>query len=73
MFLEAMEKDLGAVDTLLAEGRIGEIRTWLNEKIHTYGNTRRPKEVLLAVCGREATAEPLLTYFRKKYSAYYDL
>ncbi|MBQ2032290.1 MAG: carboxypeptidase M32 [Lachnospiraceae bacterium] len=73
MFLEAMEKDLGAVDTLLAEGRIGEIRTWLNEKIHRYGNTRLPKEVLLAVCGREATAEPLLTYFRKKYSAYYDL
>jgi carboxypeptidase Taq len=73
MFLEAMEKDLGAVDTLLAEGRIGEIRTWLNEKIHRYGSTRLPKEVLLAVCGREATAEPLLTYFRKKYSAYYDL
>ena len=73
MFLEAMEADLGSVDTLLAEGRIGEIRAWLSEKIHQYGNLRRPKEVLLAVCGKEATAEPLLRYFRNKYAAYYDL
>ena len=73
MFLEAMEADLGSVDTLLAEGRIGEIRAWLSEKIHQYGSLRRPKEVLLAVCGKEATAEPLLRYFRNKYAAYYDL
>ena len=73
MFLEAMEADLGPIDPILAEGRIGEIRAWLTEKIHRHGNTRRPKEVLAAVCGREATAEPLLRYCRRKYSMYYNL
>ncbi|MBP5354047.1 MAG: carboxypeptidase M32 [Lachnospiraceae bacterium] len=73
MFLEAMEAELGSVDTLLAEGKIGEIRGWLNRNIHRYGCTRLPKEVLLKVCGREATAEPLLRYFREKYAKYYNL
>ena len=73
MFLEAMEAELGSVDELLAAGRIGEIRGWLNRNIHQYGSTRRPKEVLREVCGREATAEPLLRYFREKYKKYYNL
>ena len=73
MFLEAMEAEIGSVDTLLAEGKIGEIRGWLNRNIHRYGCTRLPKEVLLKVCGREATAQPLLKYFREKYAKYYDL
>jgi len=73
MFLEAMEADLGPIDPILAQGRIGELRAWLSEKIHRYGSTRHPKEVLLAVCGREATAEPLLRYFREKYSRYYSV
>ena len=27
-------KEIGDVDTILREGRIGEITKWLNEKIH---------------------------------------
>ncbi|MBR5712211.1 MAG: carboxypeptidase M32 [Lachnospiraceae bacterium] len=73
MFLEAIEADLGPVDTLLRDGRIREITAWLNKKIHVYGSTRLPKEVLKAVCGREATAQPLLKYFREKYEKYYEL
>ena len=73
MFLDAMEEELGSVDTLLADGKIGEIRAWLNRNIHRYGCTRLPKEVLLNVCGREATAEPLLRYFREKYAKYYAI
>lgn len=73
MILDAMTAELGSVDTILREGRILEITHWLNEKIHRYGNTRRPKEVLQTVCGREATAEPLLRYFKEKYSAYYGI
>ena len=38
------EKELGSVDTLLAEGRIGEITGWLREKIH-----RSPTEAFLSV------------------------
>jgi carboxypeptidase Taq len=73
MFLDKIEADLGPVDDLLAAGKIGDIREWLNKNIHWYGSRRLPKEVLQAVCGREATAEPLLRYFTEKYSKYYKL
>lgn len=73
MFLETMETELGSVDTLLAEGRIGEITKWLNERIHQYGSTRTPKEVIAAVCGKEISAEPLIRYFKVKYTELYGL
>lgn len=73
MYLDTMEVELGSVDKLLAEGRIAEITKWLNEKIHQYGSTRTPKEVIEAVCGKEVSAEPLVRYFKKKYTEVYGL
>ncbi len=73
MYLDALEEELGSVDVLLAEGRIGEITKWLNEKIHRYGSTRTPKEVIEKVCGREVSAEPLIRYFKEKYTEIYGL
>lgn len=73
MFLDAMEAELGPVDDLLADGKLKDIVGWLNKKIHWYGSRRLPKEVLQNVCGREATAEPLLRYFRDKYARYYAI
>ena len=62
-----------ADDALLAEGRISEITKWLNEKIHQYGSTRSPKEVIRYVCGKEVSAEPLIRYFKEKYTKVYNL
>lgn len=73
MFLDAIRKELGDVDALLKDGKISEITKWLNEKIHWYGNTRKPKEVIRAVCGREISAEPLIRYFKEKYTEIYGL
>ncbi len=73
MYLEELEKELGSVDELLAAGKIGEITKWLNQKIHWYGSTRTPKEVIANVCGKEVSAEPLIRYFKEKYSKLYDL
>lgn len=73
MYLDRIEAELGPVDTLLKEGRIGEITKWLNEKIHWYGSTRTPKEVIEKVCGGEVSAEPLIRYFKKKYTEVYGL
>lgn len=73
MYLEQIEKDLGSIDTILAEGRILEITKWLNEKIHRFGSTRTPKETLSAVCGKEVTAEPIIRYFKEKYTKVYGL
>lgn len=67
MLREQVEKELGSIDTILAEGRIMEITKWLNEKIHKYGSIRLPKDTLMEVCGREVTAQPLIKYFKEKY------
>lgn len=67
MFLEAIEADMGSLDDILAAGRIKDITKWLNEKIHVYGSTRKPAEVISAVCKKEISAQPILKYFRNKY------
>ena len=72
MFLQVIEHDLGSIDELLAAGRILEITHWLNEKIHRYGGLRLPKDVLREVCHKELSAQPLLTYFREKYTKQYQ-
>ena len=73
MYLERIEEQLGSVDQILAEGRIGEITKWLNEHIHFYGSTRAPKEVIWAVCQKEVSAQPLIRYFTEKYTKIYEL
>ncbi len=73
MFLDTLRQELGDVDALLKEGRIREITQWLNQKIHWYGSTRRPGEVISAVCGREISAEPLIRYFKEKYGEIYGI
>ena len=72
-YLQQLEKEMGPVDDVLREGRIKEITKWLNERIHQYGSTRRPKEVIEAVCHTEPTAEPLIRYFTNKYTELYNL
>jgi carboxypeptidase Taq len=73
MFLDALEQEMGSVDTILKEGRISEITGWLNRKIHVYGSTRLPKDVIAQVCGKEISAEPLIRYFTEKYTRIYRL
>lgn len=73
MYLDAIQKDLGPVDTILAEGRIKEITAWLNEKIHRYGSTRTPEEVIRNVCGGEVSADPIIRFFQDKYAKLYRL
>jgi len=72
MFLEAIEKDLGSIDDILAAGEIKKITKWLNENIHQYGATRISSEVLEAVCGQELSAKPLIRHFKDKYAKIYN-
>lgn len=73
MYLDAITEELGDVDKILSEGRIKEITKWLNEKIHRFGSTRLPADVIENVCGKPLSAEPLVRYFTEKYTRIYDL
>ena len=72
MYLEAIQKDLGDLDTVLENGRILDITHWLKEKIHRFGSMYNSKEVIKRVCGKEISAQPLLRYFEEKYSKVYE-
>lgn len=73
MFLDELESELGPVDDILREGRILDITHWLNGKIHKYGSTRLPVEVIENVCHKPLSAEPLVRYFKEKYTGIYGL
>ena len=68
MFLEAAEKQLGNIDTILKEGRIKDITKWLNDNIHKNGSLYNSKEVIEKLCKKEISAKPLLKYFTEKYT-----
>lgn len=66
MLLTAMEKELGDVNNILANGQIQHITAWLNEKIHQHGGARTPAQMMEAVVKRPVTAEDILLHFEKK-------
>lgn len=73
MYLEQIEQELGDLDTILAEGRVKEITHWLNEKIHRHGSMYTSSEVIRRLCGKEISAQPLIRYFKEKYTRIYGL
>lgn len=73
MFLEKITEELGDLDRILEEGRIGEITAWLKENIHQYGSLYNSRQVIERICGKEISAQPLLKHFREKYSRLYEL
>lgn len=53
----------GAVE----EGRYGEIMSVLREKVHRYGSTYHPDELLRRATGEQLNPEYFLNYLREKY------
>jgi carboxypeptidase Taq len=69
----AMQKDLPEYDQLLKNGDLLPIKHWLNEKIHRYGKTKKPLEIIRDVTGEPLSARYLTDYLTDKYSRLYDL
>lgn len=67
MLLEAVEEQLGDINTILKEGRIKDITRFLSEKIHSYGGTYNIEEVAERVCHKKLEVQPLVKYFKQKY------
>ncbi len=67
MLIEAVEKNLGSIDTLLKEGKIKEITKYLQENIHTNGGAYTINELTNKLLHKELTVKPLVTYFKNKY------
>lgn len=70
---QAMIKDIPDFDQLLEEGNISLIKTWLNEKVHQFGKTKKPLEILESITGEGLNAKYLIEYLEEKYRSVYQL
>ena len=69
-FYYAMKKEIN-VEQLVKDNKISEINAWLKAKIHTFGTSKSPKELLLEVTGEEFDAKYYVQYLKEKYGKLY--
>jgi carboxypeptidase Taq len=72
-FKHAMLKDSPHFDELLEKGELTPIREWLTERIHQFGKTKKPLEILRDATGEALNADYLIRYLEEKYKAIYQL
>lgn len=70
--VHAMEQELGNIQVLLRDGKIGSIKKWLQDKIHKHASFIKPGELFHSVCG-EFDPKYYTDYLVKKYTELYDL
>ena len=67
-----MEKDLD-VNALIKAQDFGTIKEWLGEKIHQYGKTYTPNQLMEKSFGEKFNADYYVNYLTEKYSKLYEL
>ncbi len=69
-FYYTMQKELD-IEQLILDNKIDVINAWLKEKIHQFGSSKDPKELLLEVTGEEFDAKYYVRYLKEKYTKLY--
>ncbi len=67
MFLKAIKRDLGNIDSLLKEGNIKKITDYLIYNIYQYGGTYSSSEVIEKICHEPISVDAIVDYFYEKY------
>lgn len=68
----SMKKDID-IKKSLSSGTTKEINEWLKDKIHKYGATKYPKEILKLATGEEFDPMYYVNYLKDKYSKIYNI
>lgn len=69
-FLYTMKKELD-VDELIRTNNIKKINEWLKEKIHQFGKSKTPHQLLLDVTGEPFDPMYYVRYLKEKYTELY--
>lgn len=69
-FYYTMKKELN-IDELVKNNQIQEINRWLKEKIHQFGSSKSPKELLMEVTKEPFNPQYYVRYLKEKYSKIY--
>ncbi|WP_422660985.1 carboxypeptidase M32 [Paenibacillus sp. EC2-1] len=72
-FMHTMRKEIPDLDSMIEEGNLKPIKEWLTEKIHKYGKSETPAEIILRVTGEELNPDYLADYLETKYKEIYKL
>ena len=68
----AMNKDLD-VEAVLASDDYSSIREWLTEKIHQYGGSRKPNQLIVDATGESLNPQYLIDYMKDLYFNVYQV
>ena len=69
-FYNAMLKEINVME-LVKNNEIDKINSWLKEKIHQFGSSKDPKELLLEVTGEEFNPKYYVEYLKEKFGKLY--
>ncbi|MFH0992926.1 MAG: carboxypeptidase M32 [bacterium] len=67
---QTMAKDLD-IEKILRAGDMTPINAWLKERIHQFGGSKSPQQLLQDVTGEAFNAQYYIEYLKKKYTALY--
>lgn len=63
---KAAEAEIGPLDAALAAGEFTVLLGWLRQRIHRFGQTYRPVELITLATGETPTARPLLDHLERR-------
>lgn len=72
-FFAKAKEDLPGLEDKFAVGDYGDLKKWLNEKIHTHGRKYRAEKLVEIVTGDKLSHEPLMKYLKNKFGELYEL
>ncbi|VEU82031.1 carboxypeptidase M32 [Acholeplasma hippikon] len=64
---QAMNKDFN-IENAISNNEIYKINDWLREKIHQYGSSKSPKELILNATGEPFNSKYYVDYLKRKFS-----
>jgi carboxypeptidase Taq len=70
---EAMQNDIGDLDSLMRVGDLAPMRGWLGEKIHSQGKLYSGSELVERATGKALTAEPFIDSITSVTAGIYGL
>ena len=68
----AMERDFD-IDEALRSGSMKRIAEWLGERVHRFGSSKFPKDIIKLATGEDFNPEYYVDYLEKKYTKLYNL
>jgi carboxypeptidase Taq len=72
-FTAAMKRSGLNLEQVVTDGDFNRIKQWLGQRIHTYGKSKTPAQLLRDVTGEPINAGYLIRYLERKYGEVYEI